>query len=431
MRFRVIIFLLLILIGVLTQSGFGDSGKVYVMNITGDIDMGLASFLERGVVEAEKDNAEAIILNIDTFGGLVVAATRMRDAIFNSSVPVITYVTGRAWSAGALIALAGEKLIMAPGTTIGAAETQPDDEKFISALRTEFKATAERRGKNPDIAMAMVDKDISIEGIIERGKLLTLSTTDALQHEFADGEALTFTALLNDLGLGKMQVIRVEPTSVEKFARAVTNPMLSGILLTLGFVGLFLEVTAVGWGVPGTIGLLSLAAFFSGHFLTGASHWSIIILFLAGVFLLLLEVFVVPGFGITGLGGGIAVLASLFMTFPTTDIAMKVMAGSVTASFIAIVIALRFLPRSNVWHRIALATSETVDLGYVGPANRENLLGKEGVTITDCRPSGVVIVDDERVDCVSEGGYLKKGVKVKVVKIEGNRLVVRSLEKEE
>ena len=427
MKIRVVIFSLLIILGLagLLQSQTADT--VYRIDIAGDIDMGLAAITERGIREAEEAGAAAVLIYIDTFGGLVDASTRIRDAIFRSSLPVYTYVGGRAWSAGALIAMAGDYMAMTPGSSIGAAEPQPADEKTISALRSEFRSTAEARGRNPDIAMAMVDESISIEGLIGAGQILTLSAVEAERENFSDGTKDNISALLNEKGLGGATLVKVEPLLVEQFARAVAGPLLSGLLLTIGFAGIFLEVVTVGWGVPGTLGVLALAAFFTGHLLTGASHWSVAILFVAGLILIFMEIFVVPGFGITGAGGLIAMLVSLFLIFPDPGVAVQVIALSLLASIAIIMVGLKFLPSSGVWSRIALGTSETVDMGYVAPTDRSHLMNKEGVAVSYCRPSGIVEVEGERVDAISEGGYIDRGASVKVVKVEGTRVIVREI----
>ncbi len=428
MRFRVIVFFLLVILGLGGILQGQATEEVYRIDIVGDIDMGLASITERGIREAEEAGAGAVIIYIDTFGGFVDAATRIRDAIFGSSIPVYTYVSGRAWSAGALIAMAGDYLAMTPGSSIGAAKPEPADEKTVSALRSEFRATAEARNRDPELAMAMVDEKMSIEDVVGEGEILTLSAGEAVRNNIADGELSTISQLLAEKDLEGARVTRVEPLLVEQFARVVAGPWLSGLLLTLGFAGIFLEVVTVGWGVPGTLGMLSLAAFFTGHLLTGASHWSVAILFMAGLVLIFLEVFVVPGFGVTGVGGVAAILISLFLIFPNTTIALQVIAGSLVASVFIIAVSLKFLPRSGVWNRIALGTSETVEMGYIAPADRSHFLGKTGVARSYCRPAGIVEIDGERVDAVSEGGYIEKGAQVKVVKIEGNRLVVRKEE---
>lgn len=420
---NLIIFLLLFSLQSMAQS----NDQVYLIVINQDIDQGIATILERGIREAEQANAKALILDIDTYGGLVVSATRMRDAIFASTIPVYTFVSGRAWSAGALIALAGDELIMAPGSSIGAAETVPDDEKVLSAFRAEFRATAERRGRDGEIAMAMVDKDIAIEDLIESGKLLSLSAQESLEYGMSDYILPTVRSILTEKGLEGAQLVRVEARLIENFARGVTGPWLSGLLLTLGMAGLLLEVISPGWGVPGTIGLLSLASFFSGHLLTGTSNWSVVILFVVGLILIAMELFVVPGFGITGLGGILAIIGSIVLVFPTTAMALQVVSASLVATVIIILFSLRYIPKSNFWQRISLAASETVELGYVALKDRKSLVGKRGEALTSCRPAGTVIIEGERIDAVSEGGFIDRGATVEVVQVESSRLVVREV----
>ncbi len=403
----------------------GQNKRIYSIELSDDIDMGLAVIVERGMAEAESNKGDAVIIKIDTFGGLSAAATRIRDSIILSPVPVITFVNGRAWSAGALIALAGDYLVMVPGASIGDAEPIPTTEKNIAAIRGEFKATAERRDKDPVLAMAMVDKDIYIEDVVEKGKLLTLTATGAEIHGISDATVASFQELLRYFDLEDHQIIEVKPRSIETFARAVTNSWLSGLLLTIGFVGLFVEVTTPGWGVPGTLGILSLAAFFTGHLLTGTSNLSIVILFFVGLFLLVLEIFVIPGFGITGIGGILAVLASLFLAFPNFDIAFKVVSSSFLATIVLIVILMRFLPRSPVWQRLSLSATETVEEGYVAGPDRGDLLGAQGETITTLRPVGTIKIGDRKMDAVSESAFVEKGVTVEVVKIEGSKVIVR------
>ncbi|HAV21169.1 MAG TPA: peptidase S14, partial [Firmicutes bacterium] len=181
----------------------------------------------------------------------------------------IAYVKGRAWSAGALITLAAEKIVMARTASIGAAETIPKEEKQISALRGEFEATAENRGRDPEIAAAMVDADISIEGLVAKGKLLTLTAQRAKDLGFIDAIAASRQEALAEFGLEGAKVVETAQTRAEKLARFLTDPTVSSILLTLGFLGLLFEITTPGWGVPGTVGVLALAQFFGGRLVVG------------------------------------------------------------------------------------------------------------------------------------------------------------------
>ncbi|NLB64808.1 MAG: nodulation protein NfeD [Fibrobacter sp.] len=419
-----IILLLILSLNIKSITCYSQNPQVYVIEINNEIDMGLATFVERGIREALDNGAGAVVITIDTFGGLVAAATRIKDAILASSLPVITYVDGRALSAGALIALAGENLVMAPGSTIGGAEPIPDTEKNISALRGEFKSIAEERGKNSEIASAMVDKDIFIEGIIEEGKLLTLSSSEALKYGIADKVTNSLADVLAEYDLANAKIYRVKAKTIENFARLVTHPIVSGILLTLGFLGLFIEITTPGWGIPGTLGILALGSFFSGYLLTGIGSIGIVLLFFVGLFLLALEIFVVPGFGITGIGGILAILASLFLIFPSFEIAFQVVSGTFLATFALGLLLLKFLPRSPLWRKISLPTEEklvepTFSFKYGG------LLKKEGITLTPLRPVGTIEVGGRRYDAKSESSYLVKGASIQVIRIEGNTIIVQ------
>lgn len=400
-------------------------GVVYKIPITGEIDPGLVNLVERGIIEAEENEAELIIFEIDTLGGLVDSAIKIKDLIFETHLPTISFVSGRAWSAGALITLASERVAMAPGSSIGAAETRPKEEKYISALRKEFKATAEKRGKNAELAAAMVDADIEIEGITSSGKLLTLTVDEAMKNNISDYKVNNITELFTIIGLDEGEVVEIEPTSVERFARIATRPTISAILLTVGFIALIFEALTLGWGVGGTIGLISLGLFFSAYIINGAASWGLVVLFLVGLVLLALEIFVVPGFGVTGIGGFVAIFTSLFFFFPTAEIALTVLATVLILSIAATVVIIKFFGGSRIWKHISLGESQTKDRGYVAHYGKKDLLGKKGRSLTPLRPAGVVEIDGERLDVVSEGNFIDKGKIVEVIKISGNRIVVK------
>jgi membrane-bound serine protease (ClpP class) len=426
--FSVMIFLSSLL---LLKAEARPSDLVYQIPIQGTVNPGMLKLVKKGIAEAEAAGADVIIFKIDTYGGLVDSGIKVKDAIFATKIPTVTYVANRAWSAGALIALSGEKLVMLPGSSMGAAETRPNEEKYISALRKEFKATAERRAKNSDLAAAMVDKDIKVEGIIAKDKLLTLTAQEALEHGMADLLVDDFKGLLKKLDLSEAKVVKVEATTAEKLARVVTNPNVSILLLTIGFIALVFEALAPGFGVGGTIGLVSLGLFFSGYIINGVASWGLVILFLVGIILMVLEIFVVPGFGVTGIGGLLAIFASLYFLFPTPDIALMVLATVFILSVIGTVIIVRVFGTSKLWHRISLEESQTKDLGYIAAPKDIAILGKAGYTLTTLRPAGIVEVDGDRFDVVSEGGFIAKGEEVEIIKVEGSRVVVRAVKSKE
>lgn len=404
---------------------------VYVIPVEGDIDLGLVSYLKRGLETATKKGARAVILDINTFGGRVDAAIQLKDLIIASPLPVVAYVHNRAWSAGALISLAADYIIMAPGSSIGAAEPrvgdQPADEKVISALREEFVATAEHTGRDALLAAAMVDADIAIPGVIADGKLLTLSAQQAVELGLADAVLGDYQEILDHLNYKEASLIFVTPTMAERVARFLTNPLISPFLLTLGFTGLVLELYTAGWGIPGTIGLVSLALYFGGHLVAGLAGWWVVGLFLLGIFLFLLELLVIPGFGIAGISGIMAVLASIFLASTSSTQALISLAVSLVGTVLLVAFVLRYMARTRRWQRIILADKLDKEHGFVAPRDMQALVGKEGYTLTPLRPTGTVEIEDERWDVISEGGFIPPGTSVKVVRVEGARVLVRPL----
>lgn len=422
----VIYSLLIMLIGGLIVIA-APSDLIYQIDVSGEINPGLARYVEKSIQTAEEAGAEVVILQITTFGGLVDSATQIRDILLNTPITTVAYVKDRAWSAGALITLACDKIYMASGSSFGAAETRPNDEKYISAFRKEFKTTAEKQGRNPDIAAAMVDADIEISGVTAKGKLVTLTAKEAVNFQMADRVVSSQENILEDLQLANGVIHRLEPSLIDNFARFVTNPVVGSILITVGFIGFLIEIFTLGWGIGGTVSILSLAAFFSGNLLVGNTSWGLILLFIAGMILLALEFFVVPGFGITGLGGIILVVASLFLTFNNPVAGMYAVSFALVISVVATIILFRYFGKSKLWNRIALNTTQDKESGYLAPNSRIDFLDQEGVTISILRPAGTALINGERVDVITEGSYIDKGIKIKVVKIEGNKVIVREI----
>lgn len=403
------------------------SDLVYLVKVDGEIDAGLAQYIDKMLDEAEQVGARAVILEINTFGGFVDSGVAIRDRLLDATVETVAYIKDRAWSAGALIALACDKIYMTPESSMGAAETVPNEEKYVSAFRKEFKATAERQGRNPDIAAAMVDKDIEIPGVIEQGKLLTLTASEAVELKMADGESTTLKSVLKALNAEDGTVRTTEMSPVDRFARIITNPYMGALLIAIGFIGIVIEAMTLGWGVGGTIGVLALAVFFSGNLLVGNTNWGLILLFAAGMVLLGVELILIPGFGVTGVTGIGLILTSLFLTFDNAVAGMYAISFALILTIIAVIIMLRFFGKSQAWHRIALQTTQTKEGGYIAPVVRHELMGKEGTAITTLRPTGTALIDGERVDVVSEGAYINQGNKIKIIKVEGTRVVVREI----
>ncbi len=416
---------------------------VYVAPIEGMIDLGLAPFVQRVLTEATQEGAAAVILEINTFGGRVDAAVLIRDALLNARVPTVAFINKRAISAGALISLAAEKIVMTNGGTIGAATpvqmgqpgapAQPVEEKTVSYVRKEFRSTAEARKRPPLIAEAMVDADVQIPGLIEKGKLLTLTTDEALKHKVADFRAETLESVLEQLGLAGAQPRRVSPNWAEDLVRFLTNPIVSSLLMSVGMLGIFLEIRTPGFGLPGALGITSLALFFWGHWLVQLAGWEEMLLVASGFVLLVLEIFVIPGFGVAGVLGICALLAGLSLsligggaTWEFVAIAMGRVLISVFSALAASLLVLRYLPRLPFGRQLILETGLAAGQGYASAPESDNRwLGKHGTTFSPLRPAGIAEIDGERVDVVSDGEFIDVGMPIVVTRVDGNRIVVR------
>jgi membrane-bound serine protease (ClpP class) len=433
-----ILIIILALVNIIGVSQ-GNRPVVYVIDISGDIDLGLPPYVSRIVNEAENEGADAIILRVNTFGGRVDAATQIKDAVMNAAIPTAAFIDKRAISAGALISIACGKIFMVPGGTIGAVtpvtqDGQKTPEKFVSYMRSEMRATAEGRGRDPRIAEAMVDEDIEIPGVIEAGKLITFTTEEAIEHGYCDAEVSGLYEVLRILGLEDAELREPGTNWAEQFVRFLSHPIISSLLIMVGMLGLFMEVRSPGWGVPGTMAVIALTLFFGTQYILALADIIDIVLFVVGVGLILVEVFVIPGFGVAGVLGILLMIAGLFMALAgswpfvtAADVyrAIYTLAGSVALTIIGALALTAFLPKTKVFGTFVLSESQKRELGYSSHASHEELVGKEGVALTTLRPSGTALIDDERVDVVSDGGYIEANKPVRVVRIEGIRIIVK------
>ena len=416
---------------------------VYVAPIEGIIDLGLAPFVQRVLDEAAAVSAAAVILEINTFGGRVDAAVQIRDALLRARVPTVAFVNKRAISAGALIGLAAEKLVMADGGTIGAATpvkmgqpgaaAQPVEEKTVSYVRKEFRATAESRKRPPLLAEAMVDPDVEIPGVIEKGKLLTLTTEEALKNKLIDFRADTMESVLEQLSLGGAELRGASPNWAENLVRFLTHPVISSLLIAIAMLGIFIELRTPGFGFAGGLGITSLALFLWGHWLVQLAGWEELLLLALGLVLLALEIFVIPGFGIAGALGILTILAGLVMSLvgagDTSAFILKAAARVVLSLLVALVaslVLLRFLPRLPFGKRLILQTGLSAEQGFASaPESDMRWLGKRGRASSPLRPAGIAEIEGERVDVVSDGELIDAGQFIEVTRVDGNRIVVR------
>ena len=413
--------------------------KVHIAYIEGDIDLGLAPYISRVVSDAEKDNADAIIFKINTFGGRVDAATQIKDAIIGTDLLTIAFINNRAISAGALIALSCKKIVMVPGSSIGAATVvdqtgEKVGEKYQSYMRSEMRSTAEKNGRRVDIAEGMVDERIVIPGLVDSTQLITLTSEEALKYGIADTVLEHIDDVFALFNIQDAEKIYQKSNWAEDVVRFLNNGIVSSILIMVGIFGLMAEIKSPGWGLPGTASLIALALFFGSSYILQMASVIEILMFVVGLGLLLLEIFVIPGFGVAGISGIILIIASLFLSmlgadpfldFNAVSMAIIKLTVGFLAALILIFALVRFLPKSTLFKKFILSEEEKATEGYTSRTNLSELLGAEGKSLTTLRPAGTAEINGKRVDVVTDSEYIEHGKPIIVTAVEGMRVVVR------
>lgn len=411
-----------------------DTSKVYVIPIEDEVERGLQAFIERGIEEAEDAGAEAIIFEIDTPGGFVDAADGIARLLNKTSLEKLAFINQDALSAGAFLALHNDEIYMHPNGRMGAAQVIDQSgnaaaDKANSAWLASMRSAAETEDRDPKYALAMADASAIVPelGVVE-GELLTLGASQAEQVGYSEGTVSTLDELLTLKGFEDATVVTIDETFSESLARFLTNPFVVPILLSFAGLGLLLELFTPGVGIPGIIGLTFLMLFFYGHLVAGLAGYESIILLVIGFGLLVAE-FIIPG-GVAGFLGIAAILGSILLAggdLRTTAIAVLI---AMIVATVGMVIVVKFFgKRLDLFKRIILTDATDTEHGYVSTTNRPELVGKIAQTVTALRPSGTIKLDDERIDAVSEGRFIDDGKDVKIIKVEGSRIVVRELEK--
>jgi len=396
---------------------------IVVLPIDGTVDDGMAHLVERSVAEANQEHARAIVLNVNSPGGLVEAAFSIRDALFSAQEPVYAYVDGRAYSAAALITLTASRIIMAPGASIGAAEPIPATVKTISALRAEFESTAERNRRDPKIAAAMVDKNVDLPQYKRAGTILTFNTSDAVRSGIASGTAPSFDDAIAQLQLSGAPRIGESFSWAEALARFATDPVVSGILLSVGMLGLLIEMQTLH-AIAGIIGVGALALFFGSHVYAGFSNAFVAVLAVLGLLGILWELHVVPGHGLPGILGAVALFAAVLFAFglPFFFVGIETIATAIVLTVIVFTLVVRAVPQ-NAWaQRLALVAAQGPE--YVASGDYRELRGRAGIAVSFLRPAGIASIDGRRIDVLTEGEFIAQGTPVRVVRVEGARVFV-------
>jgi len=459
------LFLLLIILTSPIHRTFAS--EVLIIPIKGVIDLGLSTFVERAVTQAENQNIGTIVLEMDTPGGRVDAADIICESLLKFKGETITFVLNQAWSAGSMISLATDKIIMSPASSIGSAEPriglshkEIKDEKIVSALRARFKAIAEEKNHNPALAQAMVDKDlivkqVSIKGkkfiltkqrldektaqfgennirvlsiISEAGKLLNLTASDTQKYGLSSAICKDRETLLAYLNKQNAKIIETQPLWSENLVRFLTHPVTSSLLLGIGFWAVILALRIPGLGLPEIVGVISLSLFFWGYRLAGLANWLDLLLMILGIILIFVEIFILPGFGITGGAGIICLLTGIILIiirhpiYPplqALDKAGKMLFSSFMVTTILFLVSLKFLSKSKAWKNIVLESSSDSKL------KPPKVIQEEGEAISDLHPAGKAKFGDRIYDVETEGEYINKGEKIKISARIGNIIKVR------
>jgi len=422
--------MLLLSFSIVIPSFAAETTVVYKIPIYKEVEKGLHAFLKRSIHDAEEAGADAIIFDINTPGGFVDSAEEIINLLDSTPIRKIAYINSEALSAGAYLALHTDEIYMSPNGTIGAAAVidssgNAADKKATSAWKAKMINAAELTGKDPIYAQAMADETVHLpEYRAPKGELLTLSSAEALEVKYSNGTVSSFEELLKVTNLSGAKVVETEQAFVESLARFVTNPIIVPILLSIASLGLILELYSPGFGVAGTMGLISLGLFFFGHLVAGLAGYETIIIFVIGAILIIAEFFL--PFGISGILGVAAIIFSIILAggdLVQMSIAVLI---ALTVAILGMVIMMKFFRKGlKALNKVILTDATTTEQGYVSNQNRLDLVGKLAETMTPLRPAGTIRIDNERIDAVSDGSFIGKDKLVKIIKVEGSRIVVR------
>jgi len=427
--------------------GKQDKVRVYAFTLHENIMPGTVRLVENAIQAALAENADYILMDLDSYGGLLDAGDSVHVKLLRCPIPVICYISNNAASAGALIAISCDSIYMSPYAKIGAASVvdesgAPVDEKYQAYMRGIMRSTAEATGRDPEIAEAMVQGGGAVPGVIDSGQILTFTTTEALKHGYCEGSAKSAMEALQLAGIQEPLIVQHRISGMDKVMNFLLNPVLRGILITLIFLGLYFELQTPGIGFALIVSVLSALLYFAPLYIEGlADNWEVL-LFIAGLALIILEIFVIPGFGVAGITGIVAVFMGLVLSMVYNngfnfDLAGM---GSVTQSLLVVLSSLvislavmfaffgRFM-RSKLFRTLTLETSENAGEGYHTTIfnQPDALIGKTGIATTDLRPAGKVEIDGVWYDGQSEDEYILRGSGIKVMRISNNYLFVRKI----
>ncbi len=420
--------------------------RVYVFSLHQEIAPAAARLVSKAFEEAKKQKANYILLQLNTFGGQLDAADSIRTIILNSKIPVLAFIEQNAASAGALISIACDSIYMKSGSTIGAAsvvnqngEVMPD--KYQSYMRGMMRATAEQRHRDPKIAEGMVSPNAYLKEIADSGKIITLTTQEAIRYKYCNAVANTIEEVMQKAGITNYEFIFHQTSILDRFISFLLNPVVNSILLLLILGGLYFEMQTPGAAFPLIISIAGAVLYFAPLYLEGlAANWEVLV-FIIGVMLIALEIFVIPGFGITGITGIVMVVMGLSLSlinnhmfdFSFTapgDVVYALLRVLLILS-IVVVAAILFggqILRSRYFSKAVLNDTLENQTAYLENLHDlRSLIGSVAVATTVLKPSGMVAISEEQYEAVADGAFVEEGKLVKVIQVRGNYLVVRKI----
>ncbi len=403
-------------------------------------------YTELGLEKARELEVDYVILELDTYGGALNDADDIRTRILEFEIPIYAFINKDAASAGALISIACDSIYMAKGSSIGAAtvvtgdgEAAPD--KYQSYMRSIMRSTAEATGRNPKIAEGMVDEDIEVDSIATEGKVITFSVSEAMKHGFCEAQVKNIDDIMERAGVETYELVKYDLAASERIIAFFLNPFISGILIMVIIGGIWFELQTPGVGFPIAAAILALILYLIPHYMNGlAENWEVAV-FIAGIILIALEIFVIPGFGIAGVLGIASVTGSLILIMLNNDmfdfsfvkaddamIAIMTTFAAITGA-IALLFVLGYkLTDTKAFQRIALVDTQNKEEGFTSSTYTKNhLVGKQGTAFTILRPSGRVMIDDEIFDAYTRGDYIAQDEKIEVISDEGTSLKVKKI----
>ncbi|MDN5201407.1 NfeD family protein [Fulvivirgaceae bacterium BMA10] len=417
--------------------------KVLLMHIQQTIDPRINRYVNLGLKEADNEEVDYIVIEMDTYGGALTDADDIRTMLLNYEKPIFVFINKDAASAGALISIACDSIYMAPGSSIGAATVVTQDgqaapDKYQSYMRSIMRSTAEAKGRDPQIAEAMVDENLEVPGISEEGQVITFSTSEAIEHGFCEAEVNSIEDVLDLNNIKNYEIIEFKLGATEKIISFFLNPFISGILILIIIGGIYFELQTPGVGFPLIASIVAMALYFTPYYLNGlAENWEIAIFFV-GIALIILEIFVIPGFGVAGISGIICTVGSLVLAMLNNDIfdfsfvrpgeiflALTTTLAGFSGAFIVMFIGGVKLTQTRAFKRIALQDTQDSSEGFTSNFKEEAFTGKTGIAYTVLRPSGKIMIGEEIYDAYTRGNYINKGEKVIVISDEGTSLKVK------